>query len=141
MEPDRRPSSYKGGDRPTSLLGVRGPSRVGTIGREIFPWRYQVTSGRRSRWRHEPASATHSVAGDQRVHAGDARSREAVLSAIEDLGYVPNRAARLGHARTDCIALVVSVGGPGAFAEPFFAGVVRGVSAEIAGTALQSGSR
>jgi DNA-binding LacI/PurR family transcriptional regulator len=67
-----------------------------------------------------------------------ARTREAVLSAIEDLGYIPNRAARsLVTRRTDCIALVVSESEDRVFAEPFFAGVVRGVSAEIAGTAFQ----
>ena len=67
-----------------------------------------------------------------------ARAREAVLSAIDELGYVPNRAARsLVTRRTDCIALVVSESEDRVFAEPFFAGVVRGVSAEIAGTAFQ----
>ncbi|HKA85994.1 MAG TPA: LacI family DNA-binding transcriptional regulator [Acidimicrobiales bacterium] len=67
-----------------------------------------------------------------------ARAREAVLGAIEDLGYVPNRAARsLVTRRTDGIALVVSESEDRVFAEPFFAGVVRGVSAEIAGTAFQ----
>jgi DNA-binding LacI/PurR family transcriptional regulator len=67
-----------------------------------------------------------------------ARAREAVLSAIEDLGYVPNRAARsLVTRRTDCIALVVSESEERVFAEPFFAGVVRGASAQIAGTTFQ----
>ena len=67
-----------------------------------------------------------------------ARAREAVLSAIDDLGYVPNRAARsLVTRRTDCVALVVAESEDRLFAEPFFAGVVRGVSAEIADTAFQ----
>src|SRR5262245_53443223 len=67
-----------------------------------------------------------------------AMARDAVLSAIEDLGYVPNRAARsLVTRRTDCIALVVSESEDRVFAEPFFAGVVRGVSAEVADTAFQ----
>jgi DNA-binding LacI/PurR family transcriptional regulator len=67
-----------------------------------------------------------------------ARAREAVLSAIEDLGYVPNPAARsLVTRRTHGIALVVSESEDRVFAEPFFAGVVRGVSAEMAGTAFQ----
>jgi DNA-binding LacI/PurR family transcriptional regulator len=66
------------------------------------------------------------------------RVRAAVLSAIEELGYVPNRAARsLVTRRTDCIALVVSESEDRVFAEPFFAGVVRGVSAEIADTSFQ----
>jgi DNA-binding LacI/PurR family transcriptional regulator len=67
-----------------------------------------------------------------------ARARQAVLSAIEDLGYVPNRAARsLVTRRTDCIALVVSESEDRVFAEPFFAGVVRGVGAEVADTSFQ----
>jgi DNA-binding LacI/PurR family transcriptional regulator len=66
------------------------------------------------------------------------RARAAVLSAIEELGYVPNRAARsLVTRRTDGIALVVSESEERLFAEPFFAGVVRGVSAEIADTGFQ----
>jgi DNA-binding LacI/PurR family transcriptional regulator len=66
------------------------------------------------------------------------RVRAVVLSAIEELGYVPNRAARsLVTRRTDCIALVVSESEDRVFAEPFFAGVVRGVSAEIADTPFQ----
>ncbi len=66
------------------------------------------------------------------------RARAAVQSAIDDLGYVPNRAARaLVTRRTDCIALVVSEPEDRVFAEPFFAGVVRGVSTEIADTAFQ----
>ncbi|MGH9211546.1 MAG: LacI family DNA-binding transcriptional regulator [Acidimicrobiales bacterium] len=66
------------------------------------------------------------------------QAREAVLQAIEDLDYVPNRAARsLVTRRTDSIALVVSESEDRLFAEPFFAGVVRGVSAEIADTSTQ----
>ncbi|MGH9235137.1 MAG: LacI family DNA-binding transcriptional regulator [Acidimicrobiales bacterium] len=66
------------------------------------------------------------------------RARDAVLRAIDELGYVPNRAARsLVTRRTDCIALVVSESEDRVFAEPFFAGVVRGVSAEIAATDFQ----
>jgi DNA-binding LacI/PurR family transcriptional regulator len=66
------------------------------------------------------------------------KAREAVLRAIEDLDYVPNRAARsLVTRRTDSIALVVSESEDRLFAEPFFSGVVRGVSAEIAETTTQ----
>ncbi len=65
-------------------------------------------------------------------------AREAVQRAIEELGYVPNRAARtLVTNRTDSIALVVSESGERFFAEPFFAGIVRAISAELAGTGLQ----
>jgi DNA-binding LacI/PurR family transcriptional regulator len=66
------------------------------------------------------------------------RAREAVLRAIDELGYVPNRAARsLVTRRTDSIALVVSEPEDRVFAEPFFAGVVRGISAELADTPMQ----
>jgi DNA-binding LacI/PurR family transcriptional regulator len=66
------------------------------------------------------------------------RARQAVQRAIEELGYVPNRAARsLVTRRTDSIALVVSEPEDRVFAEPFFAGVVRGISAELADTPLQ----
>jgi DNA-binding LacI/PurR family transcriptional regulator len=66
------------------------------------------------------------------------KARAAVLRAIDDLDYVPNRAARsLVTHRTDGIALVVSESEDRLFAEPFFAGVVRGVSAGIADTAFQ----
>jgi DNA-binding LacI/PurR family transcriptional regulator len=65
-------------------------------------------------------------------------TRSAVLRAIEELGYVPNRAARaLVTRRTDSVALVVSESQERVFAEPFFAGIVRGVSAELSTTPIQ----
>jgi DNA-binding LacI/PurR family transcriptional regulator len=67
-----------------------------------------------------------------------AKMREAVLRAIDDLGYVPNRAARsLVTRRTESIALVVSESEDRVFAEPFFAGVVRAISAELADSPMQ----
>lgn len=66
------------------------------------------------------------------------QAREAVHRAIDELGYVPNRAARsLVTRRTDSIALVVSEPEDRLFAEPFFAGVVRGISAALADTPMQ----
>jgi DNA-binding LacI/PurR family transcriptional regulator len=66
------------------------------------------------------------------------RAREAVLRAIEELGYVPNRAARtLVTQRTDSVALVVSESEERLFGEPFFAGIVRGISAALVDTPLQ----
>ncbi len=66
------------------------------------------------------------------------QAREAVHRAIAELGYVPNRAARsLVTQRTDTVALVVSESEERFFGEPFFAGIVRGVSAELSGTDLQ----
>src|ERR671921_1193947 len=65
-------------------------------------------------------------------------AREAVQRAIEELGYVPNRAARaLVTQRTDSVALVVSESEGRVFGEPFFAGIVRGISAVLEDTPLQ----
>lgn len=65
-------------------------------------------------------------------------TREAVQAAIDELGYVPNRAARaLVTQRTDSVALVVSESEERVFGEPFFAGIVRGISTVLADTELQ----
>jgi DNA-binding LacI/PurR family transcriptional regulator len=66
------------------------------------------------------------------------RARDAVLQAIEELGYVPNRAARtLVTRRTDTVALVVSESEQRVFDEPYFAGLVRGIGSALAETGLQ----
>jgi DNA-binding LacI/PurR family transcriptional regulator len=66
------------------------------------------------------------------------RAREAVRAAIAQLGFVPNRAARtLVTQRTDSVALVVSESEERFFTEPYFAAVVRGISAGLAGSGLQ----
>ncbi len=66
------------------------------------------------------------------------KAREAVTAAIEELGYVPNRAARtLVTQRTDSVALVVSESEDRLFGEPFFASIIRGVSAVLAEESLQ----
>lgn len=66
------------------------------------------------------------------------QARRAVEGAIAQLGYVPNRAARaLVTRRTDSVALVVSESEERVFAEPFFARIVRGISAELEHTPLQ----
>ncbi|MGC1215383.1 MAG: LacI family DNA-binding transcriptional regulator [Micromonospora sp.] len=65
-------------------------------------------------------------------------ARAAVQAAIAELGYVPNRAARaLVTQRTDSVALVVSESGERVFTEPFFAGIVRGVSSGLLETPMQ----
>jgi len=65
-------------------------------------------------------------------------ARTAVLAAIEALGYVPNRAARSLVTRlTDSVALVVSESDERFFGEPFFARIVRGVSAALTGSQHQ----
>lgn len=59
-------------------------------------------------------------------------TREAVRDAIAELGYVPNHAARtLVTRRTDTVALVVPEPNDRLFAQPFFAHIVRGVSAAL----------
>ncbi|MCW2918094.1 MAG: transcriptional regulator, LacI family [Actinomycetia bacterium] len=65
-------------------------------------------------------------------------AREAVLQAIEELGYVPNRAARtLVTRRTDTVALVMSASEERIWDEPYFAGIIRGISTGLAGTGFQ----
>ncbi|MEU0882262.1 LacI family DNA-binding transcriptional regulator [Lentzea sp. NPDC005914] len=66
------------------------------------------------------------------------KSRDAVHAAIAELGYSPNQAARaLAGNRANAIALVVSEPSGRVLSDPFFAGVLRGVHAELAGRHLQ----
>lgn len=59
-------------------------------------------------------------------------TREAVERAVRELGYVPNQAARaLKTRRTDTVALVIAEDEERVFAEPFFAGLVRGISRAV----------
>src|SRR5882757_11552863 len=65
-------------------------------------------------------------------------ARAAVRKAIDELGYVPNRAARaLVTRRTDAVALVVSESEERVFGEPFFARIVRGISSALTETRMQ----
>ena len=60
-----------------------------------------------------------------------------MLAAVDELGYVPNGAARaLVTRQTEAVALVVSESDERFFAEPFFASIVRGVSSELADDAV-----
>jgi DNA-binding LacI/PurR family transcriptional regulator len=62
----------------------------------------------------------------------------AVERAIGQLGYVPNRAARaLVTRRTDSVAIVVPEPDSRVFSDPFFAGILRGVSLTLAPTSSQ----
>ncbi|HET6738545.1 MAG TPA: LacI family DNA-binding transcriptional regulator [Kribbella sp.] len=62
----------------------------------------------------------------------------AVELAIRELGYVPNRAARaLVTRRTDSIAIVVPEPDSRVFSDPFFAGMLSGVSRMLAPTSSQ----
>jgi DNA-binding LacI/PurR family transcriptional regulator len=59
----------------------------------------------------------------------------AVTAAIEQLGYVPNRAARsLASRRTHSIALVIPENTAKFFADPYFASVVQGAAMRLAET-------
>ncbi|MGE5830845.1 MAG: LacI family DNA-binding transcriptional regulator [Micromonosporaceae bacterium] len=67
-----------------------------------------------------------------------AAAKAAVEQAIAELNYVPNRAARaLVTQRTDSVALVVSESEERVFGEPFFAGIIRGISSMLLETPLQ----
>jgi DNA-binding LacI/PurR family transcriptional regulator len=60
------------------------------------------------------------------------RTRQRVMQAVDELGYVPNMAARaLVTRRTGAIALVISEPEERIFGEPFFAGVVRGITTVV----------
>ncbi|NGO74098.1 LacI family transcriptional regulator [Streptomyces sp. YC504] len=66
-------------------------------------------------------------------------SRAAVLRAVEELGYVPNSAARaLVRQRTDTVAFVAAVTDDRGFWEdPFYSPLVRGASAALAAEGIQ----
>ncbi|WP_306204537.1 LacI family DNA-binding transcriptional regulator [Actinoplanes sp. RD1] len=67
-----------------------------------------------------------------------AQARAAVETAIAELGYVPNQAARaLVRQRTDSIALVVFESGERFFAEPFFGRIVQSISTGLVDRGLQ----
>ncbi|GHH45677.1 LacI family DNA-binding transcriptional regulator [Streptomyces candidus] len=75
------------------------------------------------------------VNGSDLVSA-DARAR--VLAAIKELNYVPNSVARgLVTSRTDSVALVIPESESRLGSEPYFAALIRGVSAALADTRTQ----
>lgn len=64
--------------------------------------------------------------------------RDRVERAVAALGYVPNLAARsLVTRRTDAVALVAAEPDPRVFGDPFFSGIVRGVSSELMQARIQ----
>ncbi|MFI7636130.1 LacI family DNA-binding transcriptional regulator [Nonomuraea sp. NPDC049400] len=66
------------------------------------------------------------------------KTRLTVQKAIEELRYTPNRAARsLVTRRTDTVALVISESPERVFSDPFFAGVVRGIAAQLTSSGKQ----
>ncbi|GAA2615710.1 LacI family DNA-binding transcriptional regulator [Streptomyces roseoviolaceus] len=81
-------------------------------------------------------TASRVINGSDRVSAA---SREAVLRAVRELGYVPNQAARaLVRRRTDTVAFVVAVEQERVFwEEPYFSAIVRGATAGLADGGIQ----
>ncbi|MDP9793259.1 DNA-binding LacI/PurR family transcriptional regulator [Catenuloplanes nepalensis] len=64
-------------------------------------------------------------------------TRDAVETAIREMGYLPNRTARaLATRQTGIVALAISHDDPELFADPFFAQVIVGVSAVLEETDL-----
>src|SRR5581483_8178725 len=64
--------------------------------------------------------------------------RERVNRAVQELGYVPNRAARsLVTRRHDAVAVVVAESEDRVFSDPFFAQQLRGISAELTAADVQ----
>ena len=60
---------------------------------------------------------------------------DSVNAAIEELGYVPNQAARsLARRRTAVVAVVIPESAERLFADPFFAAVIQGAAAHLAST-------
>jgi DNA-binding LacI/PurR family transcriptional regulator len=81
------------------------------------------------------ATASRVVNGLSTV---DPKLRARVEKAVDELGYVPNLAARsLMTRRTDALALLVSEPDVRVFSDPYFSGIIRGVSQEINAAGLQ----
>jgi DNA-binding LacI/PurR family transcriptional regulator len=81
------------------------------------------------------ATVSRVVNDSPRVSADVRRSVE---TAIDRLGYVPNRAARsLVTRRSDSVGVVIPEPTGRLFSDPFFPRVVRGISAELASRDLQ----
>ncbi len=78
------------------------------------------------------ATASRAVRGDQRVHPD---SQEAIRAAVEQLGYVPNHAARsLASRRSNMIAVVASEPHRRVFYDPYFAISVAAVAERLEDT-------
>jgi len=81
------------------------------------------------------ATASRVVNGSPTVGP---EARRSVERAIEQLGYVPNRAARsLVTRRNDSVAVLIAEPTGRIFGDPFFAEVLRGISAGLAARQIQ----
>jgi DNA-binding LacI/PurR family transcriptional regulator len=120
---------------------VNGRSRAGvrTVGRTNAEERMSIGAPGRDRPTLESVALRAGVsrATASRVVNGSTtvapHIREAVLRAVADLGYVPNQAARsLVTQRTNSIALVLAESAGRVFSDdPYFPGIIRGVSQEL----------
>ncbi|MGO4255540.1 LacI family DNA-binding transcriptional regulator [Marmoricola sp. RAF53] len=80
-------------------------------------------------------TASRVINGSEQVSE---RRRQAVEAAVAELQYIPNAAARtLKTRRTDTVALVIAESEDRIFGEPFFAGVVRGISTAVSAAGKQ----
>lgn len=81
-------------------------------------------------------TASRVINGSRRVSQ---TSQEAVQRAVEELGYVPNQAARaLVRQRTDTVAFVAAVTDDRGFWEdPFYSPLIRGASAVLTAEGIQ----
>ncbi|KGM13031.1 LacI family transcriptional regulator, partial [Cellulomonas bogoriensis 69B4 = DSM 16987] len=71
-------------------------------------------------------------------HLVSERTRQAVESAIAELGFTPNRAARsLATRRTGAVALVVAEPNQRLFTDPFFGAIINGISLSLEAHDLQ----
>lgn len=81
------------------------------------------------------ATVSRVVNGSSGVRAS---VREKVQQAVDDLGYVPNSAARsLVTRRTGAVAVVIAEPERRVFADPFFAQQLRGISRELSASDTQ----
>jgi DNA-binding LacI/PurR family transcriptional regulator len=81
------------------------------------------------------ATVSRVVNGSSKVSS---EVQAAVMKVIDDLGYVPNRAARtLVTRRTDTVVLIMHERTDTVFEDPFFASVLRGVNTALSTTDLQ----
>ncbi|HEX5496679.1 MAG TPA: LacI family DNA-binding transcriptional regulator [Mycobacteriales bacterium] len=82
-----------------------------------------------------PATASRVINGFRYISP---QVRQAVERAVEDLAYVPNRAARtLVTRRTDSIALIVCEAQERLYADPYFGILARDVTLALADTDVQ----
>lgn len=81
------------------------------------------------------ATVSRVVNGDPRVGSS---ARTAVETAVKELGYTPNRAARsLVTRRSDSVAVVIPEPTGHLFGDPFFPRILRGISDALAEQELQ----